>query len=80
MSFACLPRWSSNFLPLAPSTEFRCCAPRPRGEALERLPADEPGGSHCRHASPAPGSIQGTPRTNVKMWATKKLTAIEFER
>ena len=28
MPFAWLSLWSSNFLPLEPATEFRCCAPR----------------------------------------------------
>ncbi|MBY4859786.1 hypothetical protein K6W80_41675, partial [Burkholderia contaminans] len=44
-------------------------------------PPPPPGGGGPRSVpSPASGAIQGTLRTNVKMSATRKLTAIEFER
>lgn len=80
MPLALLPPWSSNFLPLERPTEVQCCAPGSQGEARERLPADERGGGARSVPSPASGAIQGTLRTNVKMSATRKLTAIEFER
>lgn len=80
MPLALLPPWSSNFLPLEQPTEVQCCAPGSQGEARERLPADERGVPARSVPSPASGAIQGTLRTNVKMSATRKLTAIKFER